>query len=355
MTMPAPSSASASNPKPPAARAHPPIVCIAGATASGKSALALAYAQHQIKRDLPVEIICVDSATIYRGMDIGSAKPSAAEQAICPHHLLDICEPHQSYSAGAFVRDATRLMAEIRARGAEPLLVGGTMLYFKALLEGIDDLPRTLPEIRAAIAAEAQQRGWQALHSELAQIDPETAQRLSPNDSQRISRALEVYRTTGKPLSSYFAARAKPSSSTNLDATHDAHNPPFQNDSGLQGLPDKACKLIALEPQSRQWLHDRIAARFDSMLASGLVDEVRRLKSRSDLHADLPAMRCVGYRQVWEWLEGQGDERQMRERAIAASRQLAKRQLTWLRGWKNKISLPCETAQLADLLAALNT
>ncbi len=300
---------------------HPPVLCIAGPTASGKSRLALDYAQsqaaHSASQGLAVEIICVDSATIYKGMDIGTAKPNASELAICPHHLIDIRDPSESYNAGEFARDTRRLIEEIRARGSEPVLVGGTMLYFKALIHGIDELPTADSTIRAAIDQEAQSLGWPALHASLALVDPVTAARLSPNDSQRIQRALEVFRSTGKPLSSYFKLAGSP-----------------------QATPKLTFQLIALEPQSRQGLHDRIAARFDAMLASGLVDEVRALKSRADLHADLPSMRCVGYRQVWEFLEGACTESEMRERGIAATRQLAKRQLTWLRGWEGKISLP---------------
>ncbi|MDI9334954.1 MAG: tRNA (adenosine(37)-N6)-dimethylallyltransferase MiaA [Cytophagales bacterium] len=314
-------------PSRPSLAAAKPIRCIAGPTASGKSRLALDYAAHQAARGLAVELICVDSATIYRGMDIGTAKPSAQEQAICPHHLLDIREPSQSYNAGAFARDAARLIGEIRARAAEPVLVGGTMLYFKALMDGIDELPTADLAIRAEIEQEAQSLGWQALHANLALIDPLTAARLSPNDSQRISRALEVYRATGKPLSGYFKTEASP-----------------------QATSDLTFQLIALEPQSRQGLHERIAARFDAMLASGLVDEVRALHKRGDLNADLPAMRCVGYRQVWAFLDGACSESEMRERGIAATRQLAKRQLTWLRGWAGKISMPLETATLETLI-----
>ena len=306
-----------------------PILCIAGPTASGKSALALAYAEYQRKLGIACEIICVDSATIYRGMDIGTAKPSPAELAIAPHHLIDVREPSESYSAGEFARDATRLVGEIRARGAEPVFVGGTMLYFKALIEGIDDLPVTDLSIRAAIDAEAERIGWPALHQSLTLIDPLTAMRLSPNDSQRIQRALEVYRSTGKPLSSYF------NQTKDKAAIHS----------------NESYQLIAIEPENRQWLHDRIARRFDTMLQNGLIEEVQTLKSRADLHADLPSMRCVGYRQVWEFLEGECSEFEMRERGIAATRQLAKRQLTWLRGWEGKKSLISETANLQTLIS----
>jgi len=307
-----------------------PILCMAGPTASGKSQLALDYAAHQAGRGLQVELICVDSATIYRGMDIGTAKPSRAEQATCPHHLIDIKDPSESYSAGEFARDATRIVAEIQSRGAEPVLVGGTMLYFKALTEGIDDLPTANLAVRAEIELEAQSHGWPAMHAHLSLIDAITAARLSINDSQRISRALEVYRSTGKPISSFYKQGDTP-----------------------QAISDKAFQLVALEPESRQDLHERIATRFDAMLHGGLVDEVRALKNRLDLNVNLPSMRCVGYRQVWEFLDGACSESEMRERGIAATRQLAKRQLTWLRSWEGKLSMPSETANLDGLLALL--
>jgi tRNA dimethylallyltransferase len=310
---------------------HPSILCIAGPTASGKSALALAYARACAEQGKLVEIICVDSATIYRGMNIGTAKPTQAELAVVPHHLIDIRDPSERYSAGEFARDATRLISEIRARGAQPVLVGGTMLYFKALLHGMDELPLASPDIRAAIDLEAHTIGWPALHAALALVDPMTAARLSPNDSQRIQRALEVYRATGLPLSSFFA---KP----NVTKT-------------ISGL---TFHLVALEPHDRRWLHERIARRFEAMLRpspeGGLIEEVRALKARPDLQSDLPAIRCVGYRQAWEFLEGAYSQADLRERGIAATRQLAKRQLTWLRGWQSKYSLPAETANVATLL-----
>jgi tRNA dimethylallyltransferase len=330
-----------------------PILCIAGPTASGKSALALAYAQARAAQGQTVEMICVDSATIYRGMDVGTAKPSAAEQAITPHHLIDIRDPSQSYSAGEFARDATRLIGEIRARGAQPVLVGGTMLYFKALLEGIDDLPLANPKIRAEIDLEATNLGWPALHAALALVDPDSAARLSPNDSQRIQRALEVYRATGLTLSSFFKKK-----SGLTDALAGASTDPLT--SAPQATPKLVFQLVALEPQDRRWLHDRIAARFDAMLLTGsqnsLIEEVRALKARPDLHADLPAIRCVGYRQVWDFLDGAGSQKDwhdMRERGVAATRQLAKRQLTWLRGWQGKMSLHAETSCLANLATLL--
>jgi len=251
-------------------------VAIAGPTASGKSAAALALAD-ALSGYCPVEIISVDSALVYRGMDIGTAKPTPAEQSRVPHHLLDIRDPQHAYSAAEFVQDATRLIAEIHARGALPLLVGGTMLYFKALWQGLDDLPPANAHIRARLAAQAAERGWPALHAELAQVDATTAARLPPGDSQRIQRALEVWHVTGQPLS-HFHTRASAA---------------------------PAGPLLTLEPTDRAWLHQRIAERFQAMLAAGFLDEVLRLRARGDLHADLPSMRCVGYRQAWAALDGE--------------------------------------------------
>lgn len=290
-----------------------PLACIAlaGPTASGKTAAALAIAQRHA-----VEIISVDSALVYRGMDIGTAKPSAAELAQVPHHLIDIRDPLQAYSAAEFARDATTLMADIRARGKLPLLVGGTMLYLKALMHGMDDMPAADPAVRAGIEAQALALGWPALHAELARVDTVTAARLHPTDSQRISRALEVFRISGQPLSGFHTGgTAKP----------------------LADMP-----LISLEPQERAWLHARIAQRFDAMLQMGLLDEVRRLRARGDLHADLPSMRCVGYRQAWEALDGSMPMSELRERGIYATRQLAKRQITWLRSMPQRQVVACD-------------
>jgi tRNA dimethylallyltransferase len=320
-------------------KSEPPrCLCIAGPTASGKSALAM-----EVARRRKVELISVDSALVYRGMDIGTAKPSAAELAAVPHHLIDILDPAQSYSAAEFVRDATRLMEEIKARGALPVLVGGTMLYFKALFDGLDDMPAANPALRAAIDAEAQERGWPAMHAELARVDAPTAARLSPNDSQRIQRALEVYRASGRALSSFHSA-------TKNIAAHAGISP--------------ANALISLEPTDRAWLHQRIAQRFDAMLAAGLLDEVRALKARGDLHPDLPSMRCVGYRQAWDALEKisvragpvEAIMNEFRERSIAATRQLAKRQITWLRSMPERRVAACDgpTAQ-ADALALVDS
>lgn len=303
-------------------------VGIAGPTASGKSALALEIAASWHR---PVEIVSVDSALVYRGMDVGTAKPTTAERAAVPHHLIDLLDPAQPYSAAQFAADATRLIGEIAARGALPLLVGGTMLYFKALVDGLDEIPAADAAIRAALDAEAAARGWPALHAELARIDPPTAARLAPNDAQRIQRALEVWRATGRPLSSYHRRTAN-------------------------ATPDAA--LIALEPASRAWLHERIARRFAAMLDAGLLDEVRRLRARGDLHLGLPSMRCVGYRQAWqaldEGLAGDALRQRVLDTGVAATRQLAKRQLTWLRGmpWRRVVACDAATAA-ADLRAAL--
>ncbi len=298
---------------------------LAGPTASGKTALALALA-----RRWPVEIVSVDSALVYRGMDIGTAKPGAAEQAAAPHHLLDIIDPTQSYSAAQFVSDARRLIAEIRARGRWPLLVGGTMMYFKALVDGIDAMPAADAAIRAQLDTEAAALGWPALHARLAEVDPITAARLQPNDSQRIQRALEVWRASGTPLSTLHqrAARAAPPS-------------------------DGA--LVALEPASRPWLHARIAQRFDAMLESGFLDEVRMLRANPALHLELPSMRCVGYRQAWEALDANDppDVDDIRERGVAATRQLAKRQITWLRSMGYRHVIEADAGDVEERLVGL--
>jgi len=282
-------------------------IALAGPTASGKTAAALAIAEQHA-----VEIISVDSALVYRGMNIGTAKPTAAELASVPHHLIDICDPLNAYSAAEFVQDANALMAEITARGRLPLLVGGTMLYFKALMDGLDDMPKADAAVRAEISLEAATKGWPALHAELALADPVTTQRLKPNDSQRISRALEVYRLTGLPIAHFHQKNA----TKNITACADKRADSI---------------LISLEPNDRSWLHGRIAQRFDAMLAGGFIDEVKALRARGDLHADLPAMRCVGYRQAWEVLEGTSPMAELRDKGIFATRQLAKRQITWLR------------------------
>ena len=312
-----------------------PALALVGPTASGKTAAALALGEHH-----PIEIISVDSALVYRGMDIGTAKPTAAEQAQVVHHLIDIRDPAQSYSAADFVRDAQRLIDEIRARHRTPLLVGGTMLYIKALRDGIDDLPPAQAALRQAIDAQAEQAGWPALHAELARVDPVTAARLAPNDAQRISRALEVWRVSGRPLS-------------------DWHAQPQRGE--LAGRP---LQLVSLEPQDRGWLHARIAQRFEHMLTGGFLQEMATLRARGDLHADLPSMRCVGYRQAWHWLDHAHAQGltvadivpALRETGIAATRQLAKRQLTWLRGMADRRVVACDAPDaLAQTVHTLQT
>lgn len=304
-----------------------PCIAIAGPTASGKTNAALALAAVLAQRGRTCEIISVDSALVYRGMDIGTAKPTRQEQAAVPHHLIDTLDPVQSYSAAEFVQDTTRLVAEIRGRGAVPLLVGGTMLYFKALFEGIDAMPAADPEVRAKIDAQAAELGWPAMHAELAKVDPETAARLAPADSQRIQRALEVWHISGQPLSSFHQAKQR-----------------MQNEA-----PAFAASLFSLEPTDRAWLHARIAQRFQDMLQAGFLEEVKALRARSDLHLDVPSMRCVGYRQVWEeldWQERKGaadiNLHLVREKGIAATRQLAKRQITWLRSMPQRHTIACD-------------
>jgi tRNA dimethylallyltransferase len=316
---------------------------LAGPTAAGKTAAALAIAQHY-----PVEIISVDSALVYRDMTIGTAKPSANELAAVPHHLIDIRDPLNPYSAAEFVADATRLISEIHARGKLPLLVGGTMLYFKALFDGLDDMPKADAVVRAVLAIEADAKGWPALHAELAQVDPITAARLAPNDSQRIARALEVFRLSGQPLSFFHQRNATKSIAV---CDHE----------------QRAAALISLEPADRAWLHGRIAERFDAMLAAGFIDEVKALRARGDLTPDLPSMRCVGYRQAWEQLDAHeahgahGDFsakelNELREKGIFATRQLAKRQITWLRSMPQRHVVACDDpSTLQQVLALVKT
>jgi tRNA dimethylallyltransferase len=274
---------------------------ILGPTASGKTAVALHLAAR-----LPVEIVSVDSAQVYRGMDVGTAKPDAATLARFPHHLVDIVEPTEAYSAGRFRADALRLAGEIHGRGRVPLFVGGTMLYYRALVRGLADLPVADPAVRGSIEARAREHGWPALHRELARIDPGTAARLEPTDAQRIQRALEVHAVSGRTLSAWHAqAPARPA--------------PFES------------LVVSLEPSDRAVLHERIARRFESMVASGLVDELRALRARHRLDASMPSMRSVGYRQAWEAIEGRLPMAALASKGTAATRQLAKRQLTWLR------------------------
>ncbi|WP_321920724.1 tRNA (adenosine(37)-N6)-dimethylallyltransferase MiaA [Burkholderia sp. BCC1998] len=303
------------------------IACLLGPTASGKTAAALALATRR-----PIEIVSVDSALVYRDMDIGTAKPTRDERARVPHHLIDVIDPADAYSAAEFRADALRLIGEIAARGHTPLLAGGTMLYYKALTQGLNDLPTADPAVRAELDADAARDGWPALHARLAQVDPETAARLAPNDSQRIQRALEIFMLSGRPMSALLAA------------------PPRADDEAARYrfVP------VALEPSNRAVLHARIEQRFDAMLDAGLIDEVERLRRRDDLHLGLPSMRCVGYRQAWEFLDGITDYRTMRDKGIFATRQLCKRQLTWLRAMPERIVVDCvapdSTTQAVDAL-----
>ncbi|MCB8748415.1 tRNA (adenosine(37)-N6)-dimethylallyltransferase MiaA [Rhodoferax sp. U2-2l] len=333
----------------------PAYVALAGPTASGKTAAAMAIASRY-----PAEIISVDSALVYCGLDIGTAKPSAAELAAVPHHLINIRDPLQAYSAAEFVTDATRLIQDISARGKLPLLVGGTMLYLKALRHGLDEMPKADAAVRGVIEQEAAQKGWPALHAELALVDPVTAARLAPGDSQRIARALEVYRLSGQPLSSFHKTKTTTPHGTDPGADNLADAP--------GGVPSL---LISLEPWDRARLHRRIAQRFDLMLANGFLDEVRALRARGDLHPDLPSMRCVGYRQAWEYLDalqppanGTAPTRHadpppslsdLREKGIAATRQLAKRQITWLRSMPERHIVACDAPDaLAKVLALVD-
>ena len=325
----------------------PDAVMLLGPTASGKSAIALRLAER-----FELEIISVDSALVYRGMDIGTAKPSVPELAAVPHHLIDLIDPRESYSAASFVRDARRLIDEIRGRGRLPLLVGGTMLYARALSTGLDDLPGADPTLRAALDEEAAHLGWPAMHARLAAIDPQTAARLEPGDSQRIQRALEIHALSGQPMSELIGAQR-------------AHT-----DAPL------ALLTIALEPADRAVLHARIAARFEAMLAAGFLDEVAALRARGDLHTGLPSMRCVGYRQAWRYLDdlehgidqdtgqtashgtqlgklGPARRRAFIDESVAATRQLAKRQLTWLRSMPHRRVIDCLAPDAPDQVAAI--
>ncbi len=283
---------------------RPPAILLMGPTAAGKTDLAIALHER-----LGVELISVDSAMVYRGMDIGSAKPSAEELARAPHRLIDIRDPAEPYSAADFREDALREMREISAAGRVPLLVGGTMMYLKQLLHGVANLPSADPVVRAGLEAELESRGLAALHAELGRVDPASAARIHPNDPQRLLRALEVFRLSGRPLSELWAEQRP------------------------ETFPWRTLS-IGLAPADRAVLHERIAARFRAMLAEGLVEEVAALRARGDLDASLPAMKSVGYRQVWEYLDGDVDRAGLEQRGIVATRQLAKRQLTWMRGWE---------------------
>lgn len=306
----------------PQAHAQPKVLAILGPTASGKTAVALHLAQQ-----IPCEIISLDSALVYRDMDIGTAKPSRAERAQVPHHLIDIIDPAESYSVAQFRTACLELVTQIAQRGRLPLLVGGTMLYYKGLVDGLDALPQADPALRAQLDAQAEQDGVPALHARLAQVDPQTAARLAPHDSQRIQRALEIYMLSGTPMSQLLARRAPAELPFSL-------------------LP------ISLEPSDRSVLHQRIAQRFDAMLKGGpdgnLLDEVEYLRRRPELHPGLSSMRCVGYRQAWEYLDGRIDLKTLRETGIAATRQLAKRQLTWLRAMPERQVVDCLAPDLAQ-------
>ena len=293
----------------------PPAIFLMGPTAAGKTDLAIALTQV-----LPCELISVDSALVYRGMDIGTAKPSREVLAAHPHRLIDILDPAESYSAADFRRDALQAMAEITARGKIPLLVGGTMLYYKALVDGLADMPAADAEVRAQLEAQAGALGLAELHRQLAEVDPESAARIHPNDPQRLIRALEVYRVSGESMTAHRQRQFAQS---------------LAADAGGQGHLPYTVASLAIAPTDRHVLHQRIATRFSQMLEQGFVDEVRELRARSDLHAGLPSIRAVGYRQVWEHLDGKLSEAEMRERGIIATRQLAKRQFTWLRGWSD--------------------
>jgi tRNA dimethylallyltransferase len=307
-------------------------VCLAGPTAAGKTDVALALAE-RLADHAPLEVVSMDSALVYRGMDIGSAKPSAAERAKVPHHLVDILDPTEAYSAARFVADARQAVAQIRARGHTPLIVGGTLLYYKALCEGLHAMPSADAGVRAQLDSEAATRGWPALHAELALVDPSTASRLAPGDAQRIQRALEVWRLSGRALSDWHRDTPAPA-----DAAEPA-----------------AWPLVSLEPDSRAWLHARISQRFSHMLQQGFVDEVRQLRARGNLHLGLPSMRCVGYRQAWLALEQGLDahDTSWHPQALAATRQLAKRQLTWLRSVSTRQVVVCDAEQATEV--AVNT
>ena len=305
----------------------PLVVAIMGPTASGKTAAALAIA-----KSIPCEIISVDSALIYRGMDIGTAKPSDEERSQVPHHLIDILDPSLSYSVKQFRDDALRLIADIQARSKLPLLVGGTMLYFKALRDGLDDLPSADLALRSQLDMEITRHGTAALHARLRELDPITAERLNPNDTQRVQRAMEIILLSGQPMSSQLDKADKPE------------------------LPFELMSL-ALEPSDRKVLHERIAQRFDVMLSAkpGLIEETAALKQRSDLHIGLPSIRCVGYRQAWDYLDGKINRDNLREMGIAATRQLAKRQLTWLRSMHDRHVIDCLSSNPTEQILSLVT
>jgi tRNA dimethylallyltransferase len=301
-----------------------PVVLLMGPTASGKTGLAMELAARLDARGTPVEIVTVDSAQVYRGMDIGTAKPDFEMRAQVPHHLIDVCDPAEPYSAARFAVDAKRIVAEIQSRGHLPLLVGGSMLYFRAYTGGLSDLPSADPALRARLAARAHQEGWPVLHAQLAQLDPVTATRLHPNDGHRIQRALEVVLSSGRPLSEQRAGT-------------------LPSDRTFDGVK------LALMPPDRARLHERIATRLQQMLAQGFADEVRALHVRGDLHPGLPSIRSVGYRQLWSWMDGDCDLTQASQKALEATRQFAKRQITWLRSEHDPCWLNSEAPDAVDL------
>ncbi len=297
--------------------ASPTVICLMGPTAAGKTDLALHLAEH-----LPCELISVDSALVYRGMDIGTAKPDAATLARYPHHLVDILDPAEAYSAARFRVDAQALITDILDRGRIPLLVGGTMLYFKALAGGLAQMPSADPQVRQRIEAMAAAAGWEAVHGELAKVDPQAAQRIHPNDPQRIQRAYEVFLLTGVPLSEWHRRQALENA-----------------ESSATGRPNMSytTRYVAVAPRERHILHERIALRFQQMMQQGFLAEVEALHARGDLDVSMPSIRAVGYRQAWDYLEGRLSLEEMVERGVIATRQLAKRQFTWLRGWHEEI------------------
>lgn len=304
---------------------QPPVICLMGPTASGKTALAMA-----LQEALPCDIVSVDSALIYRDMDIGTAKPTKEELAQYPHRLIDLRDASESYSAADFCRDALAEIAEIRSKNRIPLLVGGTMMYFKSLIEGISSLPTADPEIRKAIEDEALTKGWQVLHDQLTEIDPVSAERIHPNDPQRITRALEVYRLTGNTLTQLTQIKGDKLGGNVLQ--------------------------LAITPKERSTLHERIELRYQQMIDMGFEQEVEQLRTRGDLHQDLPSIRCVGYRQMWQYLDGEFDHEEMIFRGVCATRQLAKRQLTWLRNWPDLHWLTTDDkTNLAQVLSLLET
>jgi tRNA dimethylallyltransferase len=310
-----------------------PTLCIVGPTGAGKTHLAMSLAEYAKSIGLTIELISMDSALVYRGLDIGSAKPTKAEQAAVTHHLIDIIEPIEVYSAARFAKDAKRLCAEIRERGNIPVVVGGTMLYWRAWAHGLSSLPPANPDIRTRLDEEGKSIGWPAMHEKLAKVDQETAVRLKPNDSQRVQRALEVFEITGKPMSELLA------NSPSEDGREGSAIPPWID-------------LVSLEPSDRKRLHLNLEKRFDEMLAAGFLDEVKVLRANIGLHADLPAIRSVGYRQAWEFLNGEIDSEEMRYKALAATRQLGKRQLTWLRAIEGRKTF--DPFNPAELKAALD-